>query len=177
MSSIDKASRLPLRSSLLATLALLALLCSALPASAGTLISTIKTPIYPVPAGQSLYVTVADVMDSERGGQVEIELYDDTGAKLTDLQQHLSKNRAVTLGVNSDDVPFAGPFLQVRAVIKVKKDTSSDLATSLTILTFDPLGLTSEVHVKCVGPSADDPETEFNGGDCPGVWRATQLIP
>lgn len=177
MSFIDTPPRVSLRSFLPATLSFLVVLCCALPASAGTLVSTVKTPVYPVAAGQSLYVTVADVMDSERGGTLEIELYDDSGTKVADLRRHLSKNQALTLGVNADDVPFVGPFLPIRAVIKVKKDDQSDLATSITVVVFDPIGLTSEVHVKCVGPSADDPETEFNGGDCPGVWSNTTFIP
>ncbi len=160
-----------LRCNILVVLGLLVLLCSAFPAGAETLVSTLKTPMYPVPLGQSIHVTLADLANSEEGGLVEIFLVDETGTTIADLETHLSKNRAVTLSWSPDALPPNRPFGWVRVVVRVQKDLASDLKTSVTVFNYDPIFLDIDLWCSRVGPSADDPEPEVN---CP-AWEMNEV--
>lgn len=160
---------------LLAALCAAVFVVSALPASAATAVSTFKTGILAVPAGQSISISVVDVANSTDGGYLDMEFFDAEGDSIRRSQHFLSKGKAFTLSLNADDVPFVGPFLEVRAVITIRKDLTSDLIPMTTMTLFDPVSLTTETPFSCVGPSASDDETEFNGG-CPGVWQATEII-
>ncbi len=82
----------------------------------------------------------------------------------------------MVLSLDADDVVFAGPFLRLRAIIVIKKDDASDLQTLVSIVRYDPLTQTVEPLVQCVGPSADDPDTEFNG-TCPQTQQTTTVDP
>lgn len=160
-----------LRCNIFAVLGLLVLLCGAFPAGAETLVSTLKSPVYPVPLGHSIHVTLADLANSEDGGLVEIFLIDETGTTVADLEAHLSKDRAVTLSWSPDALPPNMPFGRVRVVVKVRKDLVSDLKTSVTVFNYDPVFLDIDLWCSRVGPSADDPEPEVN---CP-AWEMNEV--
>lgn len=155
----------------------LSLLClAALPASAATIVSTMKTGIINVLPDQSLAIAVTDLAVINTGSKIKISIFDGDGTLLRQRDEYLSAGKTIGLRVRGSEIPNASPAHQLRAEIEREWEVGGGSITITNIEVVDPGGLATNVNLSCGGPAARDPETEFTG-DCPGVAQNGHVFP